>query len=399
MRVLSKTLAVLALCAGFFALGSSYGSARVSGSTTESQTRSEVLAQADFQPFFDAWQLLEQKHIKGDSIKPQDRVWGAIQGLAQSYDDPYTEFFPPVQSKQFDEELSGSFGGIGIDLGIKDQVLTVIAPLKDTPAYKAGVQKGDKILKIDNTSTADLTIDGAINLIRGEKGTPVVLTIYRESEGAPREVKLVRATIDIPTLETDFDKKNNVFVISLFQFSSNAPELFANALTEFKNSGTKKLVLDLRGNPGGYLDVAVDLASWFVPTGKKIVIEDYGVGKDQIVYRSEGHDSPIDVTKMVVLVDGGSASASEILAGALDENDAAVLVGEKTFGKGVVQEPIDLTETTKLKITVAKWLTPKGNSINDHGLTPEYVVPFTKDDADKNRDLQMAKAIEILNKK
>jgi carboxyl-terminal processing protease len=396
VKVISGALILLILFAGFFALGASYGYAERDSEAALAADSNELLHGADFAPFWEAWKLLEEKHIDDATIKSQDKVWGAIKGLAGAYKDPYTEFFPPIEAKQFDESLSGSFGGVGIDVGIKDNILTVVAPLKDTPAYKAGIEKGDKIIKIDGTSTADMSLDIAISLIRGQKGTPVTLTIYREGDTEPREMTMTRETIEIPTLDTKYDEKNSVYTISLYQFSENAPELFQNALKDFATHGTDKLIIDLRGNPGGYLEVAVDLASWFLPEGKKVVIEDYGKNKEQTIYRSRGGMAFKHNPKIVILVDSGSASASEILAGALKENGVAKLVGETTFGKGVVQEPVDLTSDTTLKVTVAKWLTPKGNSINEHGLTPDYVVKMTSEDRQKEKDPQYDKAVQVL---
>lgn len=399
-KVAINTLGFILVVAGIFALGASYGYARHKALAEQlSVEPNELLAGTDFTPFWRAWQILSEKHIDNASVTSNDKVWGAIKGLAGAYNDPYTEFFPPVEAKQFDESLSGSFGGVGIDVGIKENILTVIAPLKDTPAYKAGIQKGDKIIKIDGTSTVDMSLDIAISLIRGERGKPVTLTIYREGEMEPRDITMIRDTIAIPTLETKFDDKNKIFSIALYQFSDNAPALFQKALIDFAKSGTNKLIIDLRGNPGGYLEAAVDIASFFLPEGKKVVIEDYGESLPQTVYRTHGGPLLDRTPEIIVLIDGGSASASEILAGALKENGVAKLVGETTFGKGVVQEPVRLTKDTTLKITVAHWLTPKGNSINEHGLTPDFPVKITSHDREKEIDPQYNKAVDLLKNK
>lgn len=353
---------------------------------------------ADFTAFWKAWNVLKDKSIYSDKITDQDRVWGAIQGLAGASGDPYTTFFSPADNKLFKDEIKGSFSGIGAEVGMKDKVLTIIAPLKDTPAWKAGIKSGDKVLKIDKTSTGDLSIDKAISLMRGEKGTTVVLTIFRTGEKETREISIVRDTIDIPTIETE-SLQDGIFLIKFYSFSENSDNLFAKALDEFIKSGNHKLIVDLRGNPGGYLDVAVNIASWFIDEGKVIVKEDFGENKKEQLYRSHGPRLFNDKLQFIVLVDGGSASASEILAGALKEHKVATLVGEKTFGKGSVQELVDITGDTSLKVTIAKWLTPNGVSISTSGLEPDIKVPITAKDFEAKRDSQMDKAVEILKAK
>lgn len=358
----------------------------------------QVVTDADFEPFWKAWNLINEKYPQSTGVSDQERVWGAISGMVASLNDPYTTFFPPEENKSFNEQISGEFGGVGMEVGIKDKVLTVIAPLKGTPAYNAGIKSGDKILKINDTTTSDLTIDKAINLIRGEKGTVVNLTIFREGEKDTRKIAVTRDIISSPTINTE-KRADGVFVIRLYTFNANSSELFRGALREFVESGSSKLVLDLRGNPGGYLESAIDMASWFLPIGKPVVLEDFGSKTEQKVYRSKGYDIFTDNLKFVILVDGGSASASEILSGALQEHKKAILVGEKTYGKGSVQELVGLTSNTSIKITIATWLTPNGVSISKQGLTPDVVVPFTREDFEKARDPQMDKAVELLLKK
>ncbi|MEI6660140.1 MAG: S41 family peptidase [bacterium] len=354
---------------------------------------------ADFDTFWKAWNILSEKSIYADKISDQDRVWGSIKGLASSMGDQYTVFFPPQENKLFNDEIQGSFGGIGAEIDKKDDILTVVAPLKDTPAWNAGIKTGDKILKIDTKSTNDMSVDQAISLIRGPKGTSVTLVVIRPGENKTREFKITRGNIDIPTIDTEL-KKDNVFVIKLYSFSANSATLFKDAVQKFLDSGSHKLVIDLRGNPGGYLDAAVDIGSLFIDEGKVIVSEDFGTKQKPVYYRSHGpklfKDGSLD---LVVLVDGGSASASEILSGALQENHVATLVGEKTFGKGSVQELINVTDDTSLKVTVAHWLTPDGISISLKGLEPDVKVPYTQKDADSKIDPQMDKALSILEAK
>ncbi len=350
---------------------------------------------ADFSVFWKVWNTINEKSIYANKVTDQDKIWGAIQGLASSVGDPYTVFFSPEENKLFKDEIKGSFGGIGAEIGMKDKILTIIAPLKNTPAYYAGIKSGDKILKIDKTITNDITVDKAISLIHGEIGTSVVLTILRQGEKETREITIVRGKIEIPVIDTQM-RDDGIFVIKFYSFSENSDMLFRDALLLFVKSGSQKLVIDLRGNPGGYLDVAVNIGSWFVDKGKIIVKEDAGTDGQNKTYRSHGPRVFNDKLKLVVLVDGGSASASEILAGALREHGIAKLVGEKTYGKGSVQELVNITDETSLKVTVANWLTPNGISISLEGLKPDIVVPLSLKDFEAKRDPQMDKAVEVL---
>lgn len=388
----------LILLVGAFSFGTYVGySKRPEVEKVLTVSHKEVAAEttADFNSFWKVWNLLNEKSIYAKKVTDQERVYGAIQGMASSLGDPYTVFFPPEENKLFNEEIQGSFGGIGAEIGIKDKIITVVAPIKDTPSSRAGILSGDKIVKIDKTDTTDMTVDKAISLIRGQKGTTVVLTIFREGEKATREFKLVREEIAIPTIDTEM-RADGIFVIKFYSFSENSANLFGRALDDFRASGSHKLILDMRGNPGGYLDSAVNIGSWFIDEGKVIVSEDFGDKRKPQIYRSHGPRVFDSSLQFIVLVDGGSASASEILAGALKEHGIAKLVGAKTFGKGSVQELVAVTDTTSLKVTVAKWLTPNGVSISDQGLTPDVVVPFTQKDADAKRDPQMNKAVELL---
>lgn len=349
----------------------------------------------DLSPFWKVWEALDEKYPGASETNNQERVYGAIKGLVGSLEDPYTSFFTPEEAKIFEEDIAGNFSGVGMEVGMKEKVLTVIAPLKNTPAYKAGIKSGDKILQIDEKLTNDLSIEEAIKLIRGEEGTTVSLTIYREGESKPREIKIVRATINVPTIDTEL-RGDKVFVIKLYSFGATSTKLFREAIQEFSTTKTDKLIVDLRGNPGGYLEAAVDMVSWFLPNGKTVLIEDYGEGKKQKIYRSSGYDVFNDNLKFVILIDGGSASASEIFAGAMQDHARAKIVGTQSYGKGSVQEVIDIAGDTLLKVTVAKWLTPLGISISNKGLTPDYVVEQKIDAGGEKTDTQLEKAVELL---
>jgi len=353
----------------------------------ESAEQKEV----DFSQFWDVWSRIEDKYVDRNSIDRQQLVYSAISGLVKGVGDPYTVFLPPQQSKQFKEDVKGSFGGIGAEIGIRKDVLTIITPLKGSPAEGAGLKAADKILKINATSSADLLLEEAISYIRGEIGTTVTLMIARNDE--IKEIKIVRGQIVVPVINTE-KKENGIFYIHLMNFDERSPQEFRKAVSEFLNSGAKKLVFDLRGNPGGYLDASVDIASWFIPAGEIVAREQFA-DESETLYRSSGYRQ-LESTPMIVLADQGSASAAEILAGALRDTRGIKIVGAKTFGKGSVQQVDDLAGGASLKITVAKWLTPNGTSINEKGLEPDIAVEFTGDDVENSRDPQLAKALEIL---
>ncbi len=400
-----RSVSIVLLVAGFFFLGLFGGvyigfnqRPEIDKITTLSGKETAVLTKTDFSPFWKVWNTINEKYPSADKITDQERVYGAISGLMGSLDDPYSVFFAPDEAKIFEDDIAGNFSGIGLEIGIKNKILTVIAPLKDTPAYRAGIKSGDLILKIDKTSTSDLSVEKAVKLIRGEKGTTVALTIFRDGDKEPkepREIKIVRDIINVPTLDTEL-RPDGIFVIKLYSFSQNSANLFRNAIRQFSISSTDKLLLDLRSNPGGYLDASVDMASWFLPSGKTVVIEDYGKDAKQKIFRSRGYNVFTDQLKFVILIDNGSASASEILAGAMQDHKKAKIVGTQSYGKGSVQEVVNVTLDTILKITVANWLTPNGTLIAEKGLTPNYKVEYKKDKKDEKKDNQMDKAVELL---
>lgn len=393
----TKNILIVLVVIGAFFWGTKVGKNSIPAISKISLDNKEtqVDTEADFSPFWEVWNTINEKYPGASKVTDQDKIYGAISGLMGSLDDPYSVFFSPEEATSFESQIAGNFTGVGIEIGIKDKVLTVIAPLKNTPAYRADIKSGDKIIKIDGTVTAGLNIEEAIKLIRGEKGTAVTLTIFREENKDPIEVKITRDTINIPTLDTEL-RPDGIFMIKLYSFSANSASLFRNAIREFAESHSDKLILDLRGNPGGYLDSAVDMASWFLESGKVIVTEDYGDSKKPEIFRSKGYAVFSGKLKFVILIDGGSASASEIVAGAMQDHGKAKLVGSQSFGKGSVQEAMKITPDTLLKITVAKWLTPNGNLIEKKGLTPDYVVDIIKKDSDNEKDPQLEKAVEVL---
>lgn len=404
MEFFRKHLALLAsgvvIAIGAFSLGFNSGQNTVPTTVVGIENMEEGReTTVDFAPFWRTWNLLNEKYVSAsttlETVSDQEKVWGAIEGLVSSLGDPYTVFFPPVESKMFESDIRGNFEGVGMEVVAKEGAITVVSPLKNSPAERAGIVAGDVILQIDDKETSNLTTEDAVQIIRGPRGTPVSLTIFRAGESEPLEISVVREVIDIPTIDVR-ELPGGIFVIELYSFSAQAPNLFRAALREFILSDADKLIIDLRGNPGGYLEAAIDMASWFLPSSKVIVREDFGPGKEERVYRSKGYDIFNENLKVVILVDRGSASASEILAGALSEHGRAILVGDKTFGKGSVQELVSVTSDTSLKITIARWLTPNGHSISEDGIAPDHLVKYTIEDREAKRDPQLDKAVEIL---
>ncbi len=388
---------IVLICAAFFIGGIyiGYSDRPTVDSIVGIENKVDSKVGTDFEPFWRAWQILNEKSIKAKDTTDQEKVWGAVKGLTASFGDTYTEFYNPKETKQFDEAISGEFSGVGLEVGLKNNILTVIAPIKGSPADIAGVKSGDVIVKIDKASTDNLSVDQAVQKIRGEAGTIVALTIFHKGDDAVKEIKITRAIIVVPSIETKID--GDYFIISMATFTgSNINQDIEKAMNAFKNSGKKKMIIDLRGNPGGYLDSAIFMASYFLPDGTTVVSEDYGNKQDSTIHKSQGIELIDKKAKIAILIDAGSASASEILAGALHDNGRAVLVGEKSYGKGSVQEIVQVTKDTLLKVTVAKWLTPKGISIQDNGITPENLVELPKDWKTGDKDPQMEKAKNLL---
>lgn len=396
-------MAAIVLVLGFVG-GSTYQSRHATASGIVS---ADMPQNVDFSPVWKAWSIIDKNFVPAavatssplattTAEQDQNKVWGMISGLAASLNDPYTFFLPPVENEQFSSDMSGQFEGVGMEIDVKDQVLTVVTPLKGTPADRAGIKSGDLILKINGTLTRDMSVETAIKLIRGPKGSQVTLTVMRSGWSEPREIKVTRDVINVPIIKTT-KRPDGVFVIAVSTFTSNSPDLFRNALREFVQSGNTRLVLDLRGNPGGYLDAAVDIASWFLPSGSVVVTEDYAGHAQNVVHRSSGYNIFNKNLKMAILVDKGSASASEILADALRHYKVGTMVGTNTFGKGVVQELFEITPKTSLKVTVARWLGPDGVQIPHDGLIPD-IMATTSDQAIKaGDDPQMDRAVLLLS--
>ena len=342
----------------------------------------------DFSLFWEVWNKVHDEY--SSSIDDQKMIYGAISGSLAALGDPYTAFFDPETNNKFQEEISGQFEGIGAELSIKDNRLIVVAPLKKTPAERAGILPNDYIVSIDGTKTADLTVDQAVSLIRGPKGSQVSLVIVRGEE--TREFKITRETIILKSVEYSFENHQGkeIAIVKINQFGDDTVDLFDQFADECQEKNCQKIILDLRNNPGGYFDGAIDIASYFIEEG--VVVKEVDKKGDKKEYRTTKR-AKLAGRKVVGLINLGSASAAEIVAGALADHGLIKLVGEKSFGKGSVQNFEQLSSGAAMKVTVAKWLTPKEREIDQQGIEPEIKVEMTEDDYLNNRDPQLAAAI------
>ncbi len=346
----------------------------------------------DYTLFWNVWSYISDEYVK-QPVSETDAFYGSLKGMVASLGDPYSMFLDPSETKEFNFEISGRFEGIGAEIGTKDGKIVIIAPVPSSPAEKAGLKAGDIVLQIDETDTAGLTVDQAVALIRGEKGSTVKLTIERTGTAEPLTLTITRDTI-ITSSVTSKMLDGNIAYISLADFSQDTASEFSKAVNGLLLQEPKGLVLDLRNNPGGYLDQAVAVAGEFI-NNDTVVIEQFSNGQKR-VHKSDGQSRLKDLST-VVLIDGGSASAAEILAGALQDYKVATLVGEQTFGKGSVQDYTEFDDGSSLKITVAEWLTPQGRSINKTGISPDITVSYTQAQYDAGQDPQLDKAKEILS--
>lgn len=387
-KILHPVILVVA-CAVFFTLGVWIGVDKLSPKYVPQP------GTLDFSLFWDAYNKLQENFIDPSQIEDQKIIYGAIGGMTSSLGDPYTSFFNPDQAQRFKQDLSGSFDGIGIVIGIKKDLLMVIAPLKGAPGEQVGIKAGDTIIKIDGKDATNMTADEAVTHIRGPKGTIVTLTIARDGWTNTKDFKITRETIKIPSVDLSF-KEGDVAYVQIYQFDQMLRSDFKNIAFQILQSSAKKIILDLRNNPGGYLEVAQDIAGWFLESGQVVTIEDFGIDKQQTIYKAQGNSTLVEYP-IVVLINEGSASASEILAGALRDNRNVKIIGTKSFGKGSVQEVVDLRGGAFLKITIAHWLTPKGDSITEVGLAPDVKIEITDEDIQEEKDPQLDKALEIVN--
>lgn len=381
----------------FFNLGFLFGNEKIgfeNGKLTFNKTVNVVNKEegkpkeVDFSLFWDAWNKATE-NFNGET-DPEKMMTGAIKGMVSSLGDAYTVFYTGEEAKQLQEELSGSFSGIGAEVGEKDGKIVIIAPLDDTPAQKAGIKPQDEVLEINGEHTLGITVDQAVSKIRGEAGTKVKLKLKRD--GKELDVEITREKITIKSVK--HKQVQGYDVLEITSFNETTGEEFEKAVGDIKNS--KGIIVDLRSNPGGYLDVSSKIISEFIPKGKLILKQKDKKGN---IEETKSTGGEFESTKIILLVNEGTASAAEIFAGAVRDNQRGSLVGKKTFGKGTVQTIEELNNGSILKVTIAKWLTPNGDEINKIGIKPDFEVEITEGDLTAGNDIQLNKAIELLNKK
>ncbi len=410
-KKITNILLVLSVGIFLFGLGFKFGEHKnrfnlVNGIQDSSPNSSKVSAATDgknldFSLFWDAWDALDRKYVDKNKLNSQKKYYGAIKGMVSSVEDPYTFFLTPDENKDAKNDLGGIFQGIGAQLGLKDNRVIIVAPLKNSPAQKAGIKAGDYVNKVDDHTTKGWTLPQAVSKIRGPKGTKVKLTIERNSKEFTYEI--LRDEIKIESVELTYETKNNQKIahLKVNQFGDSTEDEWNKAVEEIVSLWQKKdikgIILDLRDNPGGYLESSVELASEFIPQGKVVVKQESTVTQSK-TYDVLRPGRLLDIP-VVILINKGSASASEILAGALRDHRRAKLVGEKSFGKGSVQEAIDLKDGAGIHITVAKWILPNGDWINGKGIQPDVVVENKIKEGNslkRDDDAQLDKALELM---
>lgn len=374
----------------FFVLVSIIGGFLFYNVRANSKTDEEMLFN-NLEPFFEALNLVRFEYIKKD-IDLDIVIQGAIRGMLKSLDDPYTRYMDPQVLKREQEDMFlGRFGGLGIIISMKDEQLTIISPIEDTPAYRAGIKAGDKVIEIDGKSTEGIELDEAVDILRGEKGTEVTLGIKRENVEEILEITIIRDIIEVKAVKREvMGKNNNLGYIRITTFNVNTEPELKEVLNEFKkDSNIQGIILDLRNNPGGLLDSAIEVSSKFIKEGPVVHIKD----RDGIVATIESRGNKYPEWPLFVLINHGSASASEIVAGAIQDSGRGKLLGERTFGKGVVQQVFNLYDGSGIVITTSEYYTPSERSIDNIGIEPDILVEPVED---SEQDMQLNRAILLL---
>ena len=346
----------------------------------------------NMQVFWDAWNILSSNYVDPHALVTEDMVFGAIKGMVASLGDPYTNFMTPKENREFQESMQGHLEGIGAELTLRNGFITVISPLKSSPAQRAGLQPEDIIYEVDGTSTENMTLEEAVMKIRGEKGSVVVLTILRKNYNEPLTIRITRDMININSI--DWEMKGDIALVEINQFGDTTKQEFSKTVSEILLKRPKGIILDLRYNGGGYLDGAVDISSEFLEKEKVVTIKKRNPEEDEVIYVNG--QARMANLPLVVLINKGSASASEIVAGALQDHNRATIIGEQSFGKGTVQSVENLLGGSSLRVTIAKWFTPNDQNINETGITPDIIVERTIEDIESGKDPQLEKALEHL---
>lgn len=361
------------------------------------RNRDNAPREVNWQLLWDAIDKIQEKYVN----RPADMqkiLYGAVSGAVASLEDPYSVFLPPSDAKELKDELEGKLSGIGAEIAIKHQQLVVVSPIDDSPAIKAGIKPGDYIQKVDGQETRNLTLAEAVKKIRGEAGTKVMLTVFHKGATESVDIEIIRAEIEIKSVSGEIKEANGKKIghIELRRFGDDTQGELQKVIDDFLIRGVNGVILDVRNNPGGYLETAVEVTGNWLESGKTVVVQKFGDETEKI-YEAHGNNKLAKIPT-AVLINGGSASASEIVAGALQDHGIAKLVGEKSFGKGSVQELLELRDDAELKITIAKWLTPKGHDLNKEGLEPDEKIELKDEDFQADRDPQLDRALELLTK-
>jgi len=346
---------------------------------------------ADVSLLWDTWDIVKKNYVD-QPVDDHTLLYGAMSGIVAAMDDAHSIFFNPEVNENFLQELSGTFYGIGAEISIKNNLLQIVSPLPDSPAEKAGLRPGDIILKIDGIETIEMSIDYAISKIRGQKGTSVILTVFRKDETEARDITVVRDEIKIQSVKWKM-LEGNIALIELRYFNSDTGKEFNKIADEIVKNNPSYIILDMRNDPGGFLEVSIDIASQFIPEG--VIVSEHSFDGTTEEHVASGR-AKLKEFPIIVLINEGSASASEIVAGALKDYEKAILVGKKSFGKGSVQTLFDLKDGSAIKLTIAKWFTPKGSTIEKLGISPDVEIDLTEEDFNANKDPQLDKALEII---
>jgi carboxyl-terminal processing protease len=353
------------------------------------------MAGIDLSLFWEVWQTLDEKYIHEDALDEEFMVYGAVKGMVNSLDDPFTIYLDPRETDEFKDSLNGSLHGVGAELTVRDYNLVVVSPLKNSPAEKAGLKSGDIVYKVDGEIASEMTLYQAIMSIRGESGTEVVLSIMRDGVEDPFDISIIREQIDLESVSME-DLSDGIFLVSINQFSDDTKSELSEKLSKILLAEPKGLVMDLRYNGGGYLDISVDILSEFLSDQKEVVTMKRKKENDTEKVFVYGNPRIPDLP-LIVLINEGSASASEIVAGAIQDHDRGVIMGEQSFGKGTVQEVETFSDGSSLRLTIAEWFTPAGRSIDGVGITPDIIVGFDDEgDFDDDYDPQLDEAVRYL---